>query len=166
MITTYELPNGSTKIFFSEAVINHMRNNIQNDSEQSYEVGGQLFAQNICEAPVCICKITGPYPTDQRSRYGWVPDTDLMSKDRITCFNSGLYVVGLWHTHPESVPTSSLQDRQTAEKHLDLLEDCYNGFLLITMGYDHVSVEYLTRKDKVWHQLEEVVIQGSNILCQ
>lgn len=148
------MPDLASEIIFSENVVNWINSNIQSKDAQSFEAGGQLFADLSKSGDIDICEITGPYDSDKRSRYGWAPDTDIMSQDRVDYFKKGINVVGLWHTHPESIPSSSLEDRQTAEKHLNLLESAYTGFLLITMGYNAMSVELITRHDKQWHKLQ------------
>lgn len=152
----YILPDEKTKIVFSDEVLKHMLSFIQ-DKGHLPEAGGQLFSKNPDNERIVIDKITGPYPTDRRSRYSWVPDTKKMSDDRERLFHNGWYIVGLWHTHPELKPKSSLKDKITCEKHLQLLDSAYKGFLLITIGNEcknlALATEYLERINHKWHKL-------------
>ena len=152
----YILPNGS-KIEFSANVIQHFKENVQlPQNKKSREAGGQLFSPNPNEAYVYINTITGPNISDKRSKYSWKPDTNIMSSDRDNFFKDGMFVVGLWHTHPERYPQSSSQDKVTCLKHLNLLDQSYQGILLITVGYEDISVEYLEKITNQWHKLNEV----------
>lgn len=151
----YILPNGS-KIEFSTNVIQHFKENIQSpQNKKSREAGGQLFAQNPNEAYVYVNIITGPYASDKRSKYSWKPDTSIMSNDRDKLFKDGIFVIGLWHTHPEMYPQSSSQDKSTCLQHLNLLDSSYQGFLLITVGYEDILVEYLDKQTNQWYKLKE-----------
>lgn len=152
----YVLPDNKTKIIFSQNVLEHMFSFVQ-DKVHLPEAGGQLFSKNPDDGNIIIDEITGPYPTDKRSRYNWIPDITKMSFDREQLFDKGLYIVGLWHTHPELTPHSSQKDKITCEKHLQLLDSVYRGFLLITIGNGSpnpvLSTEYLERKGYKWHKL-------------
>lgn len=156
---SYILPDEKTKIIFSQTVLKHIYSNIQNKIYLP-EAGGQIFSKNPDEANIIINGITGPYLTDRRSRYGWVPDIKQMSFDREYLFNKGLYIMGLWHTHPEPRPTPSRKDQITCEKHLQMLDPVYKGFFLITAGNTDqrfmLSVEYLERKSHSWYKLKTI----------
>ncbi|MFD1261675.1 MPN domain-containing protein [Entomomonas asaccharolytica] len=153
---SYILPDKKTKIIFSEKILTYMFSLAQNKPYMT-ESGGQIFCKNPDDANIIIDEITGPYPTDKRSRYSWIPDVKQMSNDRELLFGKGFYIAGLWHTHPELKPKSSSKDRMTGQKHLQLLDPVYKGFLLITMGnggkFPILSVEYLERKNYQWHTL-------------
>ena len=152
MITNYSylLPDKKTKVIFSKNVLEHMFSFVQ-DKYHLSEAGGQLFSRNPDDANIIIDEITGPYLSDKRSRYNWIPDVTKMSSDREQLFDKGSYIIGLWHTHQELTPHPSQKDKVTCEKHLQLLDSVYRGFLLITMGNGSpnpvLSIEYLERKD-------------------
>ena len=151
----YHLPTESILII-NKSVIQHFKNYVQEPKDKKRESGGQLFSHNPHKKNVVIDRITGPYISDKSSRYSWKPDVQKMSKDRENLFEEQYYIVGLWHTHPEGYPKSSNQDKKTCRKHLDLLEENYNGFLLCTMGYENLLVEYLDRSTMKWYKLIEV----------
>lgn len=151
----YILPNGS-QIEFTTNIIQHFQENKQfPQNKKSREAGGQLFSPNPNEAYVYVNIITGPYSSDKRSKYSWKPDTSIMSNDRDKLFKDDMFVVGLWHTHPEMYPKSSSQDKTTCLQHLNLLDRSYQGFLLITVGYEDILVEYLDKQTNQWHKLKE-----------
>ena len=153
---SYLLPNKKTTVVFSQNVLTHMFSFAQ-DKSRLAEAGGQLFSRNPDETTIVIDEITGPYLTDKRTRYSWIPDATNMSFDREKLFSQEVYVVGLWHTHPERIPRPSRKDKVTCEKHLRLLDPAYKGFLLITLGNGRpipaISIEYLERVNYKWHSL-------------
>lgn len=151
------LPN-NVKVEFSANVILHFIRNAQlPKNKKNVEVGGQLFSLNPHESHIIIDTATGPYASDKSSKYFWKPDAKQMSSDRKNLFCKSLYVVGLWHTHPEAYPQSSAQDKITSLKHLNLLDKTYQGFLLITVGFKELSVEYLEKSTKKWYLLKEIL---------
>ncbi|MBI6949358.1 Mov34/MPN/PAD-1 family protein [Pseudomonas koreensis] len=139
-------------------VLGGFYSNIQNKCFKK-EAGGQLFSRNINANPIVIERSTGPYPSDQRGRHSWKPNKEQLIKDREALFKNGLYVVGLWHTHPQATPHPSTIDRSTCEAHASLLDSSYNGFLMITVGNSgsppNLSVYFSDRKTKNWYSLTE-----------
>ncbi|WP_158568917.1 MULTISPECIES: Mov34/MPN/PAD-1 family protein [unclassified Duganella] len=129
----FHLPEQGRVLVFSEAVLTQMYAHAQVRWFQQ-EAGGQLF----CSAPECpdilVDAVTGPHRKDQRTRHGWVPDVQQATIDRHQQFNAGRHAVGLWHTHPEPMPSPSTQDLQTASEYLQAFGDSMDGFLLVILG--------------------------------
>jgi integrative and conjugative element protein (TIGR02256 family) len=97
------------------------------------EAGGQLFARfdgtetNVVEA-------TGPTPFDHRGRFFFHPSRLFQRLEIRNCYKKGLHFVGDWHTHPQSYPRPSSEDRKS-------IHDCFLksrhdllAFVLIVVG--------------------------------
>src|SRR5688572_22440122 len=97
------------------------------------ESGGQLFFK-LVENDIHICRATGPYKTDQQSRFSFEPDKKKQAADIKSHFKKGLHFLGDWHTHPEEFPIPSQMD-------LASMGDCFarskhelESFLLLILG--------------------------------
>ncbi len=125
----------------------------------SHESGGQLFSPDPSATELLITHITGPYKSDRTSRTSWNPDIKKLKKDREDNFERGLYVVGLWHTHPEALPVPSGLDHSTCNSHLKLLDDVYTAFCLLTLGnkgkVPAISMYMAVRASNEWKEAKE-----------
>lgn len=127
------LPSGRGRITLTQPVLAHIYRHAQLRFWQS-EAGGQLFSANPHEYDVIVDTVTGPHPEDRRSRHGWIPDPGAANQDRDRMYQAERYPVGLWHSHPEAIPSPSGTDKQTAFEFLRTLDQAMTGFLLLTLG--------------------------------
>lgn len=98
------------------------------------EAGGELFANDPDAAGLVVTAATGPNPRDRRSRCSWNPDTETADRDRQQQFVLGRHAVGLWHTHPESSPSPSGQDRRTTDDYLAAFDGERTRYLMVILG--------------------------------
>lgn len=157
------LPNDRGTIVFAPAVLEHMYQHAQVRFYQK-EAGGQLFSANPHEAEVLVTLATGPYPEDRRSRHAFEADRRRATADAHQQFAIGRHVIGLWHTHPEPLPSPSFQDRETAVEFLRFNCADLTGFLLVTLGNQgiplHMSVYLADSLSPMnWLELEEVSVR-------
>jgi len=129
----FNMPSGPGFLVFTEAAIEHMYRYAQVGLFQP-EAGGQLFSPAPHHPDILIDAVTGPNSKDKRRRCAFVPDIAQANADRHQKFAEGRHAVGLWHTHPERIPTPSHQDFQTAREYLDAFGSSMDGFLLVVLG--------------------------------
>ncbi|MVF14468.1 hypothetical protein FT643_20225 [Ketobacter sp. MCCC 1A13808] len=157
---SFRLPGDRGIIQFSTEVLTHMYSHAQTNFWKT-EAGGQLFSDTPESVTVYIDIATGPYPSDRRSRYGFHPDLNIANRDRKDNFLRGYHAVGLWHTHPESTPSPSGTDRQTACEYLRSFNGEMDGFLLVIIGNRGTPLNlcvWLASIDssKPWIKLDEI----------
>jgi proteasome lid subunit RPN8/RPN11 len=114
-ILNYRLPGASWSLQFSEAALYTLLEHVQR-SRSSKESVGQLFARDLSVNPIVVEVATVLTPT----RAAWARvtfDTNRAMVERDALFRRGLHCVGLWHTHPETSPTPSTDDRILAREH-------------------------------------------------
>ena len=100
----YSLPDGLGEIEFPPTVLEHFDFYRQTHPKDK-EAGGQLFWQYAPEGHRRVASVTGPRPTDQRSRARYKAD-HRQEQIEINChYERGLYFLGDWHTHPELIAT-------------------------------------------------------------
>lgn len=97
------------------------------------EAGGQLFGRLAGNA-VTVVRATGPRPTDIRTRYSYQPDRKAEQAEIDDAHRRGLFFLGDWHTHPESVPNPSPQDLHSIAETFKKSTHHLNGFLLVIAG--------------------------------
>nr|WP_233286074.1 Mov34/MPN/PAD-1 family protein [Bradyrhizobium brasilense] len=97
------------------------------------EAGGLLFAR-LALPTVDVCAITGPRPTDRRSRYSYWPDKRAEQREIDEMFSRDLHFVGCWHTHPEDVPSPSLIDTRNISDCVWRSQHALNGFVMVIVG--------------------------------
>lgn len=127
------MPGGSGLLVFTEGVLEHMYRYAQLGLFQR-EAGGQLFCSTPHHPDILIDAVTGPNSKDKRRRCSFIPDVTQANADRHQKFAEGRHAVGLWHTHPEKLPTPSSQDLQTTREYLEAFNSTMDGFLLIVLG--------------------------------
>lgn len=82
--------------------------------KHDFEAGGALIgcirSGNIIEAN----DLTLPQPSDKRTRYSFFRSNahNKILNDKWKASNGNAYLVGLWHTHPESTPKYSNEDKK------------------------------------------------------
>lgn len=133
MSRTFQLPGGGGVVVFSSTVLEHMYGFAQR-SCFSREAGGQLFSPVVDKPIVEVTHASGPNRGDRRGRHkiDWdIPQADV---DRVAHYSEGRHVVGLWHTHPEAVPSPSGQDEKTTRQYLVAMEENMQAFLQVIIG--------------------------------
>ncbi|MCX8859961.1 MULTISPECIES: Mov34/MPN/PAD-1 family protein [Vibrio] len=158
----FSLPNSAGTLQFSGSVLEHIYSYAQ-IKRNDKEAGGQLFSMTPHKKLVVISLATGPNSNDTRSMTHFNPCLRQLNKDRERLFNDGFHAVGLWHTHPESTPNPSNEDRITTLKYLEAFNGDMSGFIQVIIG-NNCSLESLcvwlasTDKNNRWVKLKEVKI--------
>jgi integrative and conjugative element protein (TIGR02256 family) len=119
----------------------------------SHESGGQLFGK-IDGWNVVVSEATGPNKKDRHSRVSFVFDVPSANREIVDRFSRGLHYLGDWHTHPETVPQPSLQDRQNAGR----VFNAANGrpfFIMVIAGSSKTYVGLYNAKHIV--RLDQIV---------
>ena len=128
----YRIANAKWHIVLSEDVLKHMANYKQTRLGMS-EAGGQLYAPSLMSETIDVCSASGPYPGDKRQRSGYSMLGDSASVDRQQKFNTGYHLCGLWHTHPEAIPSPSHTDVKAIQANLKLLPQ-WQSLMLVIQG--------------------------------
>jgi integrative and conjugative element protein (TIGR02256 family) len=122
------------------------------------EAGGQLFA--IFEnGKVVIREITGPRPTDKRTRNSYIPDRKAEQREIDYWFKHGLHYVGDWHTHPSSVPEPSSTDKQNINSAFRSSNHELSGFVMVVIGNASFPIGIWLA---IYSGLSEIVLQPTN----
>jgi proteasome lid subunit RPN8/RPN11 len=133
VIRIFFFPDSTRYVLFTEQALTHMYAHTQRWPWQK-EAGGEIYAAAPDAAGLAITAATGPNPHDRRSRYSWNPDIRSADMDRQNQFALGRHAVGLWHTHPEPMPTPSGQDRQTTSEYLEAFQGDRGRYLMVVIG--------------------------------
>ncbi len=133
MIRIFSYPNSTRYVLFTTRALEHMYAHAQRLPWQT-EAGGEIFSAEPDASGLIIANATGPNPRDRRSRRGWNPDTTAADVDRHNEFVRGRHAVGLWHTHPESCPSPSSQDRGTTRAYLESFQGQRSRYLMVIIG--------------------------------
>jgi integrative and conjugative element protein (TIGR02256 family) len=83
---------------------------------------------------VTVKLATGPRPTDIRTRYSYQPDRRSEQLEIDSAHTKGLFFLGDWHTHPETLPSPSAQDVHSIRDAFRKSTHHLNGFLLVIAG--------------------------------
>jgi len=97
------------------------------------EAGGSLFAR-IEQQLITIEAVTGPRPTDQRTRYSYSPDRLAEQREIEAFYKHDLHYVGDWHTHPEKIPVPSGTDERTMASRVLESKHQLRGFVFAIVG--------------------------------
>lgn len=154
----FVLPQNRGEILIESEVLKYLNSFLQT-AFFIPESGGQIFSPNPDERLVRICKATGPYIFDKRTRNSFKPNIKKAMKDRQVLFGKGLYSVGLWHTHPESCPFPSDTDKKTTVEYLNAFNGDMDGFLQIILGNKGEPVNigiWIALNTGAWIKLKEV----------
>lgn len=143
-VIVYPIGTSGQTLILSNSVVEHLCRNRQLRWYHR-EAGGQLFAR-FQGTQILVEEATGPRSTDTRTRCSYIPDRKAEQAEILLHHAQGLHYVGDWHTHPETIPVSSVLDIQS-------ISDCFaksahqlNGFVLIIVGRSepppgfHVSI--------------------------
>lgn len=104
----FSLDNSTFSLVLTDDVVAHFDKHRQRLFWQK-EAGGQLFAR-FNAAETVVEAVTGPRPTDLRTRTTYKPDRQAEQIEIMQMFEAGLHYVGDWHTHPDPHPQPSKLD--------------------------------------------------------
>lgn len=94
---------------------------------------GQLFTRDLTSACVVVDVATALAPTSS----AWTKvrfNTKAAMAEREMMFAKGLHCIGLWHTHPESEPEPSPEDRVLAREHALAAKPQLSGLVFAIVG--------------------------------
>ncbi len=92
-----------------------------------------MFAR-IEDGEITIVEVTGPRPTDRRTRTTYLPDRKAERAEIDDRYARGLHFVGDWHTHPDGHPRPSGSDLESMKECFNKSTHNLNGFLLLIVG--------------------------------
>lgn len=130
---TFFSPDMSRYVLFTERVLSHMYFYAQRKMFQT-EAGGEVYSQAPYYSSLVIDDAAGPHPRDRRSRRSFNPDIEATTQARYAKYEQGWHAVGLWHTHPERLPTPSAMDRRTTEEYLQAFKGDRERYLTVIIG--------------------------------
>lgn len=133
----YHLPNFG-EIEFPAFVLAHL-NRYRQKRIWHKEAGGQLFWEYMPDGKKRIGSITGPRPSDQRTRTSYKADPNVEQREIDDHYEKCLYFLGDWHTHPERVATPSTEDRKAIKEIYESSTNPGAGFLLVVIGTRSLS---------------------------
>lgn len=119
---------------------------------REHERGGQLFLRNRSLTTISIDHATPPHPADRATRSSLILDHARCATEIRIANAKGLWLVGYWHTHPESQPRISSADINSMRQ--SLASDGYQltAMLALVVGNSNLRKflsAYLMRADEV-----------------
>lgn len=139
-------------VVLADVVLSHFKEH-QQKSKRDKESGGQLFAViNENGNHWIIEKATGPNRKDFRSRFGFKANRKIEQNDINSAFEKGLHFVGDWHTHPESHPTPSSEDKKSISDIFIKSKHELPGFIMIIVGNDELSNLWISISSDKFHE--------------
>lgn len=118
---------------FTPDALEHMYLHTQN-YKGSLEAGGEVFSRTPRETGLVVDFAAGPDMRDKRGPCSFVPDPTAATEMRMLQFDQKRHAVGLWHTHPERMPSPSKKDKRTGELYLKSLDGQLDSYLMIILG--------------------------------
>jgi integrative and conjugative element protein (TIGR02256 family) len=131
-VISFDIGYSGQQLSFDDSVLSHFDRHRQTRFWHR-EAGGLLFAR-LALPTVDVCAITGPRPTDRRSRCSYWPDEWAEQREIDEMFSRDLHFVGCWHTHPENVPSPSLVDTRNISDCVRRSQHALNGFVMVIVG--------------------------------
>jgi proteasome lid subunit RPN8/RPN11 len=128
----FALPDAKWSYVFSADAVAVMQGQAQRRWFRRESVG-QLFADDLTTNIVNVVVATVLTPS-RASRVGVTFNPDAAFRERETMLNSGLHCIGVWHTHPEVVPTPSGTDESLAKDHALAALSVLNGLTFVIVG--------------------------------
>jgi integrative and conjugative element protein (TIGR02256 family) len=126
------IPESDQRLIVSPSVVDHILSYRQHKFWHR-EAGGQLFAR-LSKYEVFVSQVTGPRPSDKRTRYSYIPDRKLEQQEIIEQLQRGFVYVGDWHTHPQRIPSPSPTDIGSIEECFKKSKHSLNAFILVIAG--------------------------------
>lgn len=128
----FAIPGASWKLQFSKEAVTFINSHRQKSWFQR-ETVGQLFSPDLTGSVISISEAT-VLTRVKGSRTSVTFDPNEVANERDTKFGQGLYCVGIWHTHPEPVPTPSRTDERLAGDHALAAKSVLNGLCFVIVG--------------------------------
>lgn len=128
----YQLSGARWQLQFGENVLRTLRSHVQHKSS-SRESVGQLYSRNLTSDCIVVEEATVLTPT-------WAAWTRVQfdprraATEREEKFKNGLHCLGLWHTHPEALPTPSAEDKALAREHALSAKGQLTGLVFAIVG--------------------------------
>lgn len=158
MSRVFFYPDNKRYVFFTEEALMHMYRYAQRWVWQK-EAGGELFTTQPDEYSLIISVARGPGKKDKRTRTSWVPDPVSAIDTRTKEYEKGRHVVGLWHTHPEPLPSPSCRDQSTTWEYLETFGCNRTRYLMVILGNSGKIPELVVwvaeSKERRWEKLVE-----------
>lgn len=128
----YTMENASWTLRFSPAALSVMTQHVQRGG-RSRETVGQLYTKDLTSSMVVVDQATVLAPS-WASRFRVKIDTRQAIAERDAQFVEGYHCIGLWHTHPEALPTPSGLDRCLARDHALAARPQLAGLVFVILG--------------------------------
>jgi proteasome lid subunit RPN8/RPN11 len=129
---TFKLPGASWQLELAPDVVAELRRHIQR-TRFSRESVGQLFSKDLTSNCVAVELATLTKPTWSAWSRVRFDIAEAMS-EREMLFTRGWHCVGLWHTHPEPLPSPSSEDRDLAREHAVAAKRYLDGLVFAIIG--------------------------------
>lgn len=129
---TYKLPGALWCLQFSAVALRTLRAHVQRKAG-SRESVGQLYSRDLTPDCIVIEEATVLTPTWAawaRVRF----DPRLAAAERVSKFENGLHCIGLWHSHPEPLPSPSDEDKAFAREHALAASGQLAGLIFAIVG--------------------------------
>lgn len=133
-----KIPDGIGWLEIPPRVLKHFER-FQQRKPSDKESGGQLFWEPTSGNNRRISAITGPRPSDTRSRFAYKADHEKEQFEIDRMYNRGQYFLGDWHTHPEPVAKPSADDIKAIQEIYRTTKNPGPGFLLVIVGTDSIQ---------------------------
>lgn len=160
-------PGQARYVLFTGHVLQHMYSHAQRRFWQK-EAGGELFSVDPASDGLIICNAKGPNSSDYRRRNAWSPDLEASDRDRVNEYAQNRHAVGLWHTHPESIPWPSGRDQETTWEYLDAFVGDRARYLMVIIGNHGVEPAVTVwvadyKPARCWIQLSETTAHNQAV---
>ena len=132
----YPMVGSGQRIVFVQAVLDHFTKYRQ-DRPKKTEAGGLLFAK-VDFPDIHVQKATGPRTRDIRKRTLFRPHGPSEQREIDKFHKRALHFVGVWHTHPEAVPSPSQLDISSIRGTFSRSVHFLDGFILVIVGTDPI----------------------------
>lgn len=94
---------------------------------------GQLYSRDLTTDTIVINEATLLKPAwSRRARVQFAPSTAMAERKKM--FSKGLHCIGLWHSHPEPVPSPSREDLELATDYASAAQKQLNGIVFAILG--------------------------------
>lgn len=128
----YQLSGARWQLQFGEKLLRTLRSHVQHKSS-SHESVGQLYSRDLTSDCIVVEEATVLTPTWA----AWARvqfDPRRAATEREEKFKNGLHCLGLWHTHPEALPTPSAEDKALAREHALFAKGQLTGLVFAIVG--------------------------------
>ena len=129
---TFSLPGAAWSLRFEDAAVSALQSKAQR-WHRSKESVGQLFAPDLT-APTIVIAAATLLKARLASWSSVTFDPDEAMRQRKELVLQSLHCIGLWHTHPEAMPTPSGTDEHLAADHARAAISVLNGLAFVIVG--------------------------------